>query len=261
MRSGKERIIAVIGNPNTGKTTLFNALTGLRQKVGNYAGVTVEKKEGTIPLDDGSEAVLIDLPGTYGLTPHSPDQQIATDVLLGKINGGVPPDLVVCVVDASNLERNLYLVSQILDFHLPVVVALTMTDVAEKEGITIDLDALQESLGTPVVPVVATKGTGLSELREAILRGAAVSSRSRQWNIPGEIRHQCIDQLSELLQGHRRLSEPQAFHEALILLTSSDSDEEHADRYDPELAAMLKSGRATIDDMGLDRGSFVIEAR
>ncbi len=120
------RHIAIIGNPNSGKTTLFNALTGLRQKVGNYPGVTVEKKEGRIVFDDGSEAVLLDLPGTYSLTANSPDEKVATDILLGRVDYTPLPELVVCVVDASNLERNLYLISQIIDNRLPVVIALNM---------------------------------------------------------------------------------------------------------------------------------------
>lgn len=260
MQDKNERLIAVIGNPNTGKTTLFNALTGLRQKVGNYAGVTVEKKEGHVVFSDGTRAVLLDLPGTYGLTPHSPDQKIAIDVLLGRMNGDGPPGLVICVVDASNLERNLYLVSQIIDFNVPIVVGLNMMDVAKQEGIEIDVEGLARAIGTPVVPVVATKGLGLQELREAMHRGVAVSSRSRKWNVPEPIQVECIDRLCRLLQSRQRLSEPQAFHEALTLLTSSPTDEQ-TDRYDPDVAALLKSGRARIEAMGLDAGSFVIEAR
>ena len=131
------RNIAVIGNPNAGKTTLFNALTGLRQKVGNYPGVTVEKKEGRIEFENGLEASVLDLPGTYSLTANSPDERIATDVLLGIATHTPPPDLIICVVDASNIERNLYLVSQVIDRSLPVIVALNMVDVAREQGIDI----------------------------------------------------------------------------------------------------------------------------
>ncbi|MFH1742378.1 MAG: ferrous iron transport protein B [bacterium] len=261
MKEKDTKLVAVIGNPNTGKTTLFNALTGLRQRVGNYAGVTVEKKEGTVIFKDGTQAVLLDLPGTYGLTAHSPDQKIAIDVLLGRMNGDSLPGVVVCVVDASNLERNLYLVSQIIDLHLPVIVALNMTDVAAKEGIEIDIEKLEGAIGTRVVPIVASKGIGLAELRDAMRQRVTVSGHARRWNVPESVRTECIDKLSDLLQRKQRLSEPQAFHEALTLLTSSASIIEETDRYDTEVAAALKSGRAKIEAMGLDRGSFVIEAR
>ena len=126
-------LYALVGNPNCGKTTVFNALTGLRQKVGNYPGVTVEKKEGRLRLP-GGDASLIDLPGLYSLTPRSPDEAIARDVLLGHRADVAQPDGIVHVVDAANLERNLYLTSQILDLGLPTVIVLTMTDVAAEGG-------------------------------------------------------------------------------------------------------------------------------
>jgi len=123
--------VALVGNPNCGKTTLFNALTGLRQKVGNYPGVTVEKKEGRAVLPGGRTARLLDLPGLYSLTPHSPDELIAREVLLGLRPETPRPDVILNVVDASNLERNLYMTSQLLDLGLPMVIALTMTDTTE----------------------------------------------------------------------------------------------------------------------------------
>src|SRR5205823_180381 len=118
--------VAIVGNPNSGKTTLFNALTGLRQKVGNYPGVTVEKKEGSLDLPDGRTARLLDLPGLYSLTPHSPDEIIAREVLMGLRADTPRPDVILNVVDASNLQRNLYLTSQLLDLGVPVVIVLTM---------------------------------------------------------------------------------------------------------------------------------------
>src|SRR2546423_3794888 len=128
--------VAIVGNPNCGKTTLFNALTGLRQKVGNYPGVTVEKKEGRVSLSGYRTARLIDLPGLYSLTPHSPDEVIAREVLMGLREDTPRPDVILNVVDASNLERNLYLTSQLLDIGVPVVIALTMTDAAAEDGST-----------------------------------------------------------------------------------------------------------------------------
>jgi ferrous iron transport protein B len=261
MHERSAKVVALIGNPNTGKTTLFNALTGLRQNVGNYAGVTVEKKEGLLTLDDGTRATLIDLPGTYGLTPYSPDQQIAIDVLLGKRKDDRRPDIVLCVADATNLERNLYLVSQILDVRLPVILVLTMTDVAGKDGMRIETGKLRDALGVPVIPVVAAQGRGLSQLRKAIGDGAGASPRSREWKVPGALQNQCIDELSMLLQQHEKFSEPQAFHEALVLLTSSEAEDDHTGRLDPLTVANLASGRAQIEAMGVDRGSFVVEAR
>src|SRR5258708_39315081 len=132
----KGLVIALVGNPNCAKTTLFNGLTGLRQKVGNYPGVTVEKKEGRAALPNGQTARLIDLPGLYSLTPHSPDEVIAREVLMGLREDTPRPDVIVNVVDASNLERNLYLTSQLLDIGTPMVIALTMTDASAQEAIT-----------------------------------------------------------------------------------------------------------------------------
>ena len=159
--------VAVIGNPNTGKTTLFNALTGLSQHTGNYPGVTVETALGAF-LHDGRKFLAVDLPGTYSLAPRAPDEMIAVSVLLGSGEGTVEPDVVLAVADASNLDRNLYLVTQILDLGRPTVVALTMLDVAEKQGVHIDVEALQQRLGVRVVPVQAVKRQGLDRLRQAV---------------------------------------------------------------------------------------------
>ncbi|MEP6925295.1 MAG: ferrous iron transport protein B [Pyrinomonadaceae bacterium] len=164
--------IALAGNPNAGKTTLFNALTGLRQKVANYAGVTVERKEGAWRFADGKTARLIDLPGLYSLDATSLDEQIARDVLMGKIAGVPTPDVIVAVVDATNLERHLYLVTQLFDYRIPVIVALTMMDEAEKSETTISTAKLADALQVPVVPVTATKRIGLTELSEAVAKAA-----------------------------------------------------------------------------------------
>lgn len=161
---------ALVGNPNCGKTTLFNALTGLRQKTGNYAGVTVEKKEGLAYTLHGGKARLIDLPGTYSLLPHSPDEAVARDVVLGRMEGTAKPDGIICVVDASNLERHLYLVSQILELGMPVLVVLTMADVVEARGGRVDAGALARGLGVPVIPCQAVHGKGLVELKQALGR-------------------------------------------------------------------------------------------
>jgi len=162
--------IALAGNPNVGKTTVFNLLTGMRQKVANYPGVTVERKSG--PLKGQPDVEVIDLPGTYSLNPKSMDERVAYDVLVGRMEGEEAPGAVVCVVDATNLERNLFLVTQIMDLGLPVVVALNMMDAAEENGIDIDVDCLAEDLGVPVIPIVARDGKGTEALREAVFNVA-----------------------------------------------------------------------------------------
>lgn len=161
------RAVALIGNPNTGKSTLFGALSGVRQRVGNYPGVTVEKKLGGMTLG-AKRWTLVDLPGTYSLAPRSPDEQVAVDVLLGRQADLAAPDVIVCVVDASNLERNLYLLSQLLELDRPIVVALTMVDVAEGRGMVVDVARLSANLGLPVVAVRAHHRIGLDALKEAI---------------------------------------------------------------------------------------------
>jgi ferrous iron transport protein B len=164
--------VALAGNPNSGKTTLFNALTGLRQKVANYPGVTVEKKTGRCKLPDGSWANIIDLPGTYSLISRSPDEVVAMEVLRGLRTDVPAPDVVIVVVDASNLQRNLYLVSQLIELGRPLVVALNMMDVAQRRGQPVSPENLSATLGCPVVPIVGHKRKGIAELKEAIRRAA-----------------------------------------------------------------------------------------
>jgi ferrous iron transport protein B len=160
-------VVAVIGNPNTGKSTLFNALTGLRQKTGNYPGVTVERHTGSLELG-GREVSLVDLPGTYSLAAQSPDEMIAIDVLLGHVEDLAPPQAVLVVVDATNLRRNLFLATQLAELGIPLVIALNMQDVASANGVTIDAARLAARMNAAVVPVVATSGAGLAELRAAL---------------------------------------------------------------------------------------------
>lgn len=164
------RTVALAGNPNVGKTTLFNALTGSHQKVANYPGVTVERKSGRLAGTQNGRAVeVVDLPGTYSLAPKSVDERVAFDALTGRIPGEDIPDVVVCVVDATNLERNLYLVTQVLDLGLPTVVALNMTDAAAEGGIEVDVAALSDTLGVPVIETAARNGRGVDALRAAVL--------------------------------------------------------------------------------------------
>jgi ferrous iron transport protein B len=169
VREHKPLTVALAGNPNAGKTTLFNSLTGLNQKVANYPGVTVERKEGAW-IVDGQPATLVDLPGLYSLDATSLDERIARDVLTGKVEGLPRPDVIVSVVDATNLERNLYLATQLLEYGIPVVIALTMIDLFEKQKHQIDIGHLSENLGVPVVAVNAKGDRGTEELAETVAR-------------------------------------------------------------------------------------------
>ena len=172
IRASKSQIvIALAGNPNAGKTTLFNALTGLKQKVANYPGVTVERKEGVWKAGE-QVARLIDLPGLYSLDVTSIDEQIAHDVLTGKVENLQKPDAVIAVVDATNIERNLYLVTQLLEYKIPVVIALTMVDLAEKQSLEINTAKLSKLLQVPVIAVKAGQKQGIAELSEKVFEAA-----------------------------------------------------------------------------------------
>jgi ferrous iron transport protein B len=175
--------VALVGNPNTGKTTLFNALSGLRQRVGNYPGVTVEMKKGTARAGDRAFD-LIDLPGTYSLAARSPDEMVAVDLLLGQCPGEPRPDVILAIVDASNLDRHLYLVTQLLELGRPVVVALNMLDVAAGHGLTINTTKLSQKLGLPVVPIRANKSQGFDELRRAVWEAADRPAATNQPTFP-----------------------------------------------------------------------------
>jgi ferrous iron transport protein B len=159
-------LVALVGNPNAGKSALFNALTGARQKVGNYPGVTVERHSGRMALPDGRPVELIDLPGAYSLDPSSPDEQVTRDVLLGRQQGERLPDAILTVVDASNLDNHLRFTLQLIALGLPIVVALNMVDLAERDGLKLDPEALERELGVPVVATVAVRRRGLDALKE-----------------------------------------------------------------------------------------------
>ncbi|MBT5874321.1 MAG: ferrous iron transport protein B [Candidatus Latescibacteria bacterium] len=217
--------VALIGNPNTGKTSIFNALTGLRQKIGNYPGVTVERKSGIMDGPEGAVATLHDLPGLYSLNPKSLDEKIARDVLLGESHEDGNIKLVVVVVDAANLSRNLYLVSQVIDLDISVIVALNMMDSAENAGVHIDVQALSKRLSVPVVPIVATRETGIDLLRKEIF--AAIKNPSPE--LPDGILSlddtisTSIAPVSDWLIEHTELSSSARIAEALRIISSDIS--------------------------------------
>jgi ferrous iron transport protein B len=169
-------LVALVGNPNCGKTALFNILTGSRQKVANYAGVTVERKEGSLLTPSGLRIRILDLPGAYSLDPLTPDEQVTADVLLGRRTSETAPDLVVCVTDATNLRQNLRLVLSLKRLRLPMVVALNMTDIARRKGIVIDAERLGVELGVPVVETVGVKAAGVRALIK-VLDATAIPER------------------------------------------------------------------------------------
>jgi ferrous iron transport protein B len=161
-------LVALVGNPNAGKSALFNALTGARQKVGNYPGVTVERKSGRMALADGRPVELVDLPGTYSLTPSSPDEAVTRDVVMGAQEGERRPAALIVVVDAGNLDNHLRFALQLRELGVPMVVALNMVDMAERDGLVLDPQALSRELGVPVVSTVAVRRRGMDELRDAL---------------------------------------------------------------------------------------------
>ncbi len=214
-------IFALVGNPNCGKSTLFNALTGLKQKVGNYPGVTVEKKTGTAYSQHGHPMTVIDLPGAYSLAARSPDEAVTRDVLLGRRADTPQPDRILCVVDATNLERNLYLVHQILDLGRPVILVVNMMDLAEQNGIHIRIGHLEQELGIPVVPCEAVHGKGLIELKLAMSRAEPALPR-HAWDVPAAIAP-AVSELQASLVANDAKAPLIARAEALLLLTDQDA--------------------------------------
>ena len=173
----KKITVALAGNPNSGKTTIFNLLTGARQHVGNYPGVTVEKKEGYCKYDD-YEMMLVDLPGTYSLTAFSVEELVARNYIVQQ-----QPDVVVDIVDASNIERNLYLATQLIEMNVPLVLAFNMSDVAQQKGLLFDIEQLSNLLQAPIVPMIGNKGKGKKELFDAIVEIARQGRVQRRYKV------------------------------------------------------------------------------
>jgi ferrous iron transport protein B len=247
----KSITVALVGNPNTGKSTLFNALAGVRQRVGNYPGVTVEKKVGRFELD-GQAFSIIDLPGTYSLAPRSPDEMIAVDVLLGRRDDVHAPDVALCIVDASNLERHFYLVSQVLELGLPTVIALNMVDVAEERGIEIQVQKLQTRLGVPVIALQANRGKGLSELKAALVAAAETKAKPPVSPFPPPFVAE-VDQLAaELRSKSKEALEqwPRYLVERLLLDTSGYLSSLHLPGEDEETQSQVAAARERLKAAG-----------
>jgi ferrous iron transport protein B len=186
LRPDPSPLVALVGNPNCGKTALFNVLTGSRQKVANYAGVTIERKEGTLQTPSGRRVRILDLPGAYSLDPLTPDEQVTADVLLGRRAGESAPDFVVCVTDATNLRQNLRLALSLKRLGLPMVVALNMTDIAQRKGLLIDARKLEHELGVPVVETIGVKSSGAKALVDLLDSSALLAPLAPRaaWRTP-----------------------------------------------------------------------------
>lgn len=224
-----QAMIAVVGNPNTGKSTLFNLLTGMRQKVANYPGVTVEKRVGELHIGERSFQ-LIDLPGTYSLAAHSPDERAAIDVLLGRIADMPPPDAVLVVIDATNIKRNLFVATEVLELGIPVVIALNMVDIAETQHISIDVAALAARLNTVVIPTIAaaTRHENLEPLKAALAK-AVDETVEKPWT---------------LLEDVKQAAEALAAELKAELTSASDIAKEPVSAYEVQRALIDKGGEA-----------------
>ena len=255
--AGRPLRIALIGNPNTGKSTLFNALTGMRQRVGNYSGVTVERVEGRYRGSDGRPVRVLDLPGTYSLSASSPDEEIALGVLLGLTPGVPEQDVVVVVVDAQNLERNLFLASQVLELGVPTVIALNQVDAAAAAGVQVDPVELTIELGAPVVPTVATRGEGLDVLRRAIERAPGIPPEGRKMELPAELQEALAPVEEKLREGG--LSPSAAAMQALRLLAVTELDE-YLSRI-PGLEERAAEARRSLEQQGYHPRALEAEMR
>ena len=283
----KSAYVALTGNPNCGKTTLFNALTGLRAKVGNYAGVTVERKEGKlVGVQDGgarhsvragsdtheggahgvtrpTDIRVLDLPGTYSLSPNSLDEQVSRDVLLNRLPELPSPNLIVVVVDASNLQRNLYYATQVIELGHPTILALNMVDVAEENGHSINSFKLAELLGVPVLPIVASTGKGLPQLREKIVAMATASHEMKPrlfCQLPGLFRIEATA-LADLLAKTYQERQLQATAEALLILSNEKALASSTTHYPQAIQDAVAASRKRLDAANVDWRGAPIEWR
>ena len=261
----RQYYVALTGNPNCGKTTLFNALTGLRAKVGNYAGVTVERKEGRLLGTTPEQNIkILDLPGTYSLSPQSLDEQVSRDILFHRLAEVPAPAAVIVVVDASNLQRNLYYAMQVIELGYPTILALNMIDVAESSGHIIDADQLSSALGVPVVPLVASNGKGVPELKQKIVSTLGENRRvlPRQFcELPEKFGKEA-EAIATLLEKAFKERKTQAVAEALLILSDerviASSTREH---YPEPIVTAVHEARKRLELDNVDWRSAAIEAR
>jgi ferrous iron transport protein B len=252
MQSPAAITVALVGNPNAGKTTLFNALSGLRQRVGNYPGVTVEMKKGRASFNK-NHLDLIDLPGTYSLAARSLDEMVAVDLLMGDCPGEKRPDVIVAIVDASNLERHLYLTTQLMDLGSPVVVALNMIDVAEKQGIRIDVERLRKQLGVSIVPIQANRGIGLDQLKQAIVDAIGCAPPIRRPIFPEPFERE----VAALLNGTKPM--PEFLARRLLLDIDGHAQKRMCERLGDVLLTRLNEARSRLAEAGCSVP--IVEAR
>lgn len=256
----RQPVFALVGNPNCGKSTLFNALTGLKQKIGNYPGVTIEKKSGTAYTQHGRPLTLIDLPGAYSLAARSPDEAITRDVLLGRRADTPLPDRVLCIVDAANLERNLYLVHQVLDLGRPVILVLNMMDLAAQAGLEVRADRLEKELGIPVIPCEAVNGRGLVEIKLALSRPEPALSR-HAWDVPAAVAPAVAELQSSLTDADAK---PPliARAEALLLLTDPNAVRVAGSTpLSDRTAAILSTWKQRWETEGTDWSGILVNSR
>jgi ferrous iron transport protein B len=265
MAAPSSALVVLTGNPNCGKTTIFNALTGLRAKVGNYAGVTVERKEGRlVGVDTARPLTVLDLPGTYSLSPKSLDEQISRDVLLNHLPEVPPADLVVVVVDASNLERNLYYATQVIELGHPTVIALNMTDVATENGHELDAAQLTRELGVPVVPLVGNTGEGVPALRAKIVELANAPKPSQPAPVFAELPEPFQREVRDLIALLRDSASAHAHAdaaEAVLLLSDDRALPSDPALRTPQVTQAVAAARSRLEAAGVDWRSAVIEAR
>jgi ferrous iron transport protein B len=258
--AAKSPVYAIVGNPNCGKSTLFNALTGLKQKVGNYPGVTVEKKTGTLYSQHGQPITVIDLPGAYSLAARSPDEAVTRDVLLGRRADTPQPDRILCIVDTTNLERNLYLVHQVLDLGRPVILILNMMDLVGQAGLSIRVARLEQTLGIPVIPCEAANGKGIIELKLAMSRHDLPLPR-HAWDIPAAIAP-AVAELQASLVSNGGKAPLIARAEALLLLTDQDSVRVSGSTpLDRRTEEILRSWQKRWEADGMDWAGTLVNSR
>ena len=260
----KKATVVLIGNPNCGKTTVFNALTGLRAKVANYPGVTVEKKEGRLlNSPDDLDITILDLPGVYSLTPKTLDEKIAVDVLFNRVKGVPAVDLVLVIVDATILERNLYLLTQVIETGLPIIVILTMVDLAEEQEIKINIQKLSEILSVDIIPVIASRKIGIDKVSEKIvemIRHPRVPEQRSFIKLP-EIFENELNGLCEKLKTEYSLTHQMARTLSLLLLVREYDEHDSILKLSANIIDALKKAKCRLESAKVDYAGLPVKLR